>query len=209
MKRFFYGALVATLIASGCNKEAEKPADDLASLASEESMPISVEEEALRDLAGILERAEKFALAEDLEAALEERGMTEDQFPEIDQQIAWADETPGNDFHTINFARNDEIVEGQEVALQQNIELARQAVDAGKHLILKGHASQLEPHAVSLSERRAHALEKEFLAAGIPANSMTVVGVGAEEPLAWTTAQERAEQERALAMNNRTEVVIG
>lgn len=108
-----------------------------------------------------------------------------------------------------NFNRND-IRPDQRDVVAEDIQLAREAVNEGKEVVIEGHTCQMGSAAynLALSQRRAEAIKQEMLSNGLPAEAVKTVGYGYERPLVWSDAPNRAGLIKALAPNRRAEVLV-
>ena len=108
-----------------------------------------------------------------------------------------------------NFNRNDIRVDQRDI-VAEDVQLAREAVNEGKDVVIEGHTCQMGSAAynLALSQRRAEAVKVEMLSNGVPAESIKTVGYGYERPLVWSDAPNRAGLIKALAPNRRAEMLI-
>jgi len=114
-------------------------------------------------------------------------------------------------FKTINFKFNsNKTLEGQGNSVEQDIEVARTAIQEGKSIVINGHACQLgtPAHNLALSLNRAQVIKNTMIAHGLPAEKIEIIGMGNEMPLVWTEEKERGKQIAALAPNRRVEISI-
>lgn len=114
-------------------------------------------------------------------------------------------------FKTVHFDLNkNEIRADQAPILEEDIKLARQAVEEGKDVVVQGHCCQLGPDSynLALSQRRAEAIKQEMISRGVDAKHVKTVGCGNEMPLVWSDAQEKKALIQELAPNRRAEILI-
>jgi len=150
---------------------------------------------------------------EDLVASREEEeeSLFDELEVEVDNDDIFDDADQELSFKTVHFDLNKSgIREDQKEALQEDIETARLAVEDGKKVIVEGHCDQTGPAAYNLvlSQRRAEAIKKELVKAGLDEDDIKTVGYGYEKPLVWTDAVERDEKVAQLAPNRRAELHI-
>ena len=134
---------------------------------------------------------------------------------ENDLELADYDELAYEDdffeFEPIQFAfDSDTLSRGQEELLEQEIELAHEAVEAGESIVIEAYGCQIgtENYNSPLTQRRAEAMKQRFVAAGIPADKVIARGMGQEQPLVWSDATERLQRIRELAPNRRVEISL-
>ncbi len=108
-----------------------------------------------------------------------------------------------------DFNKND-IRKDQAEVIKKDVMLAKQAVEEGKEVVVRGHTCQMgsASYNLALSQKRADTVKNEMVKRGVPANSIKTVGIGYESPLVASHATERAEKIRELAPNRRAEVLI-
>ena len=114
-------------------------------------------------------------------------------------------------FQTVKFDFNkNNIRADQKAVVAQDIEIAQQAVDQGKQVVIEGHCCQIGSagYNVALSQRRAEAIKKELVKNGIPPENVKTVGYGYERPLVWSDAQDRGQLLKELAPNRRGEILV-
>jgi outer membrane protein OmpA-like peptidoglycan-associated protein len=106
-----------------------------------------------------------------------------------------------------DFDRNN-IREDQQTVLHKNVNLAKEAVDKGKDIVIGAHCCQVgaDSYNLALSERRANAIKEEMVKKGIPKERIKTIGYGKELPVVWTDKTERNEIIKELAPNRRGEI---
>jgi len=114
-------------------------------------------------------------------------------------------------FNTLRFDLNKEnMTDGQEEALEEDLEMAREAAESGKKVVLQGHGCQMGPAGfnLALSVKRAEQVKNIMVERGIPADMIEVVGLGSEMPLVWSESEDRQALIQDLAPNRRVEVSL-
>jgi outer membrane protein OmpA-like peptidoglycan-associated protein len=212
--------VVAVLFASGCGKKKEQsPSSDTKAskkLASANT-PLKEETENLLD-----ENVSDFAFVDDeatdknsntgaqkvAEAEVDNaaNAVTEDDFvnDESEDSSAYA-------FKAVHFEFNkDKIRTNQQTIIDENVQLAHQATEQGKKIVVEGHCDQLGSAAynLALSQRRAQAIKEKMVNAGIAENDIKTIGYGQERPLVWSDARDRSSLIRELAPNRRAETIV-
>ena len=140
--------------------------------------------------------ATQLALAED---AAEE---------ELSTAVAWSD-TQVSEFEALRFNFDSaKLADGQSEALKKDVEIAKRAAEKGEKVVLDAYACQIgeEAYNLALTQRRANALKKRFVEAGVPEEAIEAVGRGQACPLANTNATERLQRIRELEPNRRAEL---
>ncbi len=136
----------------------------------------------------------------------------EDDLEYDEYDLAYADdEDELFEFEPINFAFDSDILSrGQEEALERDIELAYDAVEAGESVVIEAYGCQVgtQEYNSPLTQRRAEAMKKRFVAAGIPEDKVVARGMGQERPMVWSDATERLQRIRELAPNRRVEISL-
>ncbi len=179
---------------------------DLAELDMDEDTDLAqVDVDDDRALAGLDEDEYDF---DDADYDLAEADYEEDG----EYDLAYADdEGEVFDFEPIQFAfDSDTLTRGQEEALERDIEVAYDAVEAGESVVIEAYGCQVgtQEYNSPLTQRRAEALKKRFVAAGIPSDKLVARGMGQERPLVWTDATERLQRIRELSPNRRVEISL-
>lgn len=130
---------------------------------------------------------------------------------EADQALASNLNLDDEEFNRVQFAFNQNTIsKDQNPNVKKDVALAKKAIAAGKEVVVAGHTCQLGSAAynVALSQKRAEAVKKEMLTAGIPAEKVKTLGLGYESPLVWSDSADRAEKIKDLAPNRRAEVNV-
>ncbi len=115
------------------------------------------------------------------------------------------------EFERVHFDFNrNSIKKSQQDKVEKNILEAKKAVDKGKTVIISGNTCQMGSAAynLSLSLRRAEAVKKEMVKAGIPNTKIKTLGKGYETPLVWSDEIDRNRKIEALSPNRRAELVV-
>jgi outer membrane protein OmpA-like peptidoglycan-associated protein len=132
---------------------------------------------------------------------------------EFDQELALSseDNALGYSFKAIHFDFNkNSIRSDQEDVVTQDIQIAQQAVEQGKQVVVEGHSCQIGSAAynLALSQRRAEAVKKEMVDAGIAPEQVKTIGYGYEKPLVWSDESNRSKLLKDLAPNRRAEILV-
>jgi peptidoglycan-associated lipoprotein len=213
--------VVLVLFAAGCGKKKEgssvKDVKTSKKLASADA-PLKEETENLLD-----ENVSDFAFVDDegttgtdakapkvAEAEVDKGATTvaENDLAEADDESA---DTAAYAFKAVHFKFNkDEIGTDQQTIIDENVQLARQATEQGKKVVIEGHCCQLgsASYNLALSQRRAQTIKEKMVNAGIAADDVKVIGYGNERPLVWSDSQERASLIKELAPNRRAETIV-
>jgi len=138
-----------------------------------------------------------------------------------DTVLASADELPSEfadqetaseyPFKAIHFGFNENSIrEDQDAVVTSDCELAQNAVEAGKQVVVQGHTCQVgsASYNLALSQRRAESVKAEMVEAGIAADSIKTVGYGYEMPLVWSEKKDRSSLIKELSPNRRAEVLV-
>jgi len=138
-----------------------------------------------------------------------------------DSLLASADELPSEyadqesssefAFKPVHFGFNENAIrEDQEAVVTEDCELAQNAVEAGKEVVVQGHTCQVgsASYNLALSQRRAESVKAEMVEAGIAAENIKTVGYGYEMPLVWSEKKDRPSLIKELAPNRRAEVLV-
>lgn len=114
-------------------------------------------------------------------------------------------------FKPVNFDFNKNSIRAdQKVVVAQDIEIAQQAVDQGKQVVVEGHTCQIGDRAynTALSQRRAEALKIELVKNGVAPENVKTIGYGYERPLVWSDASDRGQLLKELSPNRRAEILV-
>jgi len=168
----------------------------------EEETENFLDEDAVSDLAFVDDANNAAEKKDDLLASAEELPT------ELAEQQAATSEFAFKTVH-FDFNKND-IRADQEDAVSADCELAQNAVESGKEVVVQGHTCQLgsASYNLALSQRRAESVKAEMVEAGIAAENIKTVGYGYEMPLVWSEKKDRASLVKELAPNRRAEVLV-
>jgi peptidoglycan-associated lipoprotein len=220
MNKFGLLCVVAVLFAAGCGKKKEhgpsaetKASKKLVST----NTPLKEETENLLD-----ENVSDFAFVDD-EGGDKSTSAPKVAEAEVDNGAATAavaeddlvneenDDTAAYAFKAVHFQFNkDEVRADQRTIIDENVQLAHQAAEQGKKIVIEGHCDQLGSAAynLALSQRRAQAIKEKMVNAGIAENDIKTIGYGQERPLVWSDARDRSSLIRELAPNRRAETTV-
>lgn len=129
--------------------------------------------------------------------------------PEID--FAEDDALEELSFKTVHFDLNKKNVKSEEKnLLEEDIELAKHAIEEGLDLVVQGHTCQLgqDSYNMTLAQQRAETIKSEMVKQGIPAERIKTVALGSEAPLVVSTAKDKSQKIKDLAPNRRVEISV-
>jgi peptidoglycan-associated lipoprotein len=209
--------VVLVLFAAGCGKKKECSSTDAKTSKKLASADASLKEEtenlldeSVSDLAFVDdEGADKVDGAQKLAEAEVDKSAT--TVAENDLSDDENDGTAAYAFKAVHFDFNkDNVKADQRTIINENVQLAHQASEQGKKIVVEGHCDQLGSAAynLALSQRRAQAIKEKMVQAGIASDDIKIVGYGNERPLVWSDAQDRASLVRELAPNRRAETIV-
>ncbi|MFA6262832.1 MAG: OmpA family protein [Candidatus Babeliales bacterium] len=218
MNKFGLLCVVAVLFAAGCGKKKEQ-APSAETKASKKlvsaNTPLKEETENLLD-----ENVSDFAFVDD-EGSDKSNSAPKVAEAEVDNGVAAvaeddlvndeSDDTAAYAFKAVHFEFNkDKIRADQRTIIDENVQLAHQATEQGKKVVIEGHCDQLGSAAynLALSQRRAQAIKEKMVNAGIAENDIKTIGYGQERPLVWSDARDRSSLIRELAPNRRAETIV-
>jgi outer membrane protein OmpA-like peptidoglycan-associated protein len=210
------------LLAAGCGKKKEgSPSHGVKNTQKLASADSSLKEETenildenISDFAFVDdEGGEKIDKAEKLaEAEIDKGTATVAEADDVDAVEGLADdEAAAYAFKAVHFDFNkDRIRADQGAVVEENIQLAHQAAEQGKKIVVEGHCDQLgsASYNLALSQRRAQAIKEKMVMAGIAEDTIKTVGYGNERPLVWSDAQDRSSLITELAPNRRAETIV-
>ncbi len=210
------------LLAAGCGKKKEaSPSHGVKNTQKLASADASLKEETENILdenisdfafvddenAGKTEKAEKLA-----EAEIDKGTATVAEADDVDAADALADDEAATyAFKAVHFDFNkDKVRADQGSVVEENVQLAHQAVEQGKKIVVEGHCDQLgsASYNLALSQRRAQAIKEKMVMSGIAEDTIKTVGYGNERPLVWSDAQDRSSLITELAPNRRAETIV-
>ncbi len=165
------------------------------------------------------EQEEELAYLSELEKDDEEEPSIEEvELVQIDEDkentdhVEWKPERRKFAFKSLNFAFNSTRLEGQKDTLEENINIARAATEAGNTVIIQGHACEIcEDDEINnrMSINRAQTIKNTMVTQGeLPADQLEVVGYGKEMPLVFSNAEEKEELIEDLSPNRRVDFSI-
>lgn len=141
---------------------------------------------------------------------------------EIDRLIALLEEEnarinthryePKETFQTMFYDEEATSVDpAQNKAMQDNLDKAVRTTNAGRTLVVRGHADlnenqKNEPRNIALAQKRALAVKNELIKAGVPEDKVEVASLGASDPLMWGNGKDGHEGAKG-AYNRRTEIL--
>ncbi len=214
--------LVALLLVGGCGRKEHKADKKMQTQAAAQGVGSDVTMAGNEDLAfddddEFFDATSAYAFLEDDEA----RELTDEDLEEVEQalasleeegEISWSEE--GDEFYgfkSLNFAINSsEIDADQAEALEEDLALAKSAVEAGKTVVVQGHCCELGPEGFNdtLALKRAESIKSELVKAGVPADKIETVGCSNEMPLVWSEKAEKADRVNELSPNRRAEILV-
>lgn len=132
---------------------------------------------------------------------------------DLDDEVGIVDEDPAATFafQSVKFDFNKNSIRAdQKTVVAQDIEIAQQAVDQGKQVVIEGHSCQIGSagYNVALSQRRAEAVKTELVKNGVDKEKIKTLGYGYERPLVWSDAQDRNQLLKELSPNRRAEILV-
>lgn len=208
----FYVAFSVAVVLPGCGKkkqeakpEAKSGIRSLFSSADKKGLPLYTgEREAILD-----DSVSEFAFVD--ENAAGKAGKTSEKEEELLASADIDDNVKALEFDRVqfNFDKHD-IRADQKTVVKHDVEKAKELVKEGKDVVVAGHTCQIGSAAynLALSQKRADAVRKEMVQAGIPADHVKTVGYGYESPLVWSDAADRETKIKELSPNRRAEVSV-
>lgn len=215
LNKFGLLCVVMVFFVAGCGKKTEKThthSKGAKNLVSSNEIPVLKEE-----TENFLEDSDiaDFAFVDDEDTAeatksavplVADNDDEDDTLVETDQDLA-----SSYSFKTVHFDFNkNDIRRDQRPVLQQDVQVAQQAVEQGKDVVVEGHCCPIGSAAynLALSQRRAEIVKKEMVKNGVPADHVKTLGYGFERPVVWSDASNRSQLIKELAPNRRAEVVV-
>lgn len=116
----------------------------------------------------------------------------------------------GYAFNAINFDFNKNSIRQDQLAkLDENCEIAREALENQKEVVIQGHCDQLgsASYNLALSQQRAESVKAAMIEKGLDVAHVKTVGYGYEMPLVYSDKEDRASLINELAPNRRAEVL--
>ncbi len=114
-------------------------------------------------------------------------------------------------FKTVHFDFNKNCIRvDQKSIVNEDVEIASNAVEKGKKVVIEGHCDQIgsASYNLALSQRRAEAIKEAMVNKGIDENEIKTVGYGYERPVVWSDAKDRSSLIKELAQNRRAEIIV-
>lgn len=197
--------LVMALFVAGCGKKGEKKHTQMA---QSDSIPLVAKDETVN----LLEDSDisDFAFVDD-ETVNADKSTTVAKAGDMEEGVAAQEEATSFDFKTVHFDFNKNgIREDQRTVVAQDTEVAKQAVEQGKNVVVEGHCCQIgsASYNLALSQRRAESVKTAMIKEGVPANNIKTVGYGYERPVVWSDQTDRTKLIRELSPNRRAEVLV-
>jgi outer membrane protein OmpA-like peptidoglycan-associated protein len=220
MKKLALLCVLLALVAAGCGKKREKvqprskvPAKSR-SIKKNKNLALKDTEDffdndAVSDFAFVDDENEKKAKTD----AKKDLALAQNDINEAAQEDLTADqsEESGIAFKTVHFDLNrNKIRPDQKTLVEEDCNLAKEATQKGKHVVVHGHCCQLGSHSynMALSQQRAETIKQEMIRNGIDEKDIKTVGYGSEMPLVWSEKKDRASLIKELAPNRRAEIMV-
>ena len=199
--------VVVALSVAGCGKKKNETAKDHKKLAGLEAPVLRDETENLLDDKELTE----FAFVDDADEVDAQALASADNVEVDNGAIALQDEdhNAAYAFKVVNFSFNKiSIRKDQKPVVAEDIQTAKDVIAQGKKVVVAGNTCQIGSAAynLALSERRAQAVKKEMVKAGLDADKIATVGYGYERPMVWSDEKDRSKLIAALSPNRRAEL---
>jgi len=208
---FYVAFSVALLPGCGKKKEEAKPVEaksgirSLFSSADKKGLPLYTgEREAILD-----ESVSDFAFVD--ENSTGKSGKNSEKEEELLASADVDDNVAALQFDRVQFDFDkNNIRADQKTVVKNDVEKAKELVKEGKDVVVAGHTCQMgsASYNLALSQKRADAVRKEMVQAGIPSDHVKTVGYGYESPLVWSDAADRETKIKELSPNRRAEVSV-
>ena len=114
-------------------------------------------------------------------------------------------------FNTINFDFNKNSIRPDQLAkVEENCEVAREALENQKQLVVQGHCDEFgsASYNMALSQQRAENVKAAMAAKGLDIADIKTVGLGQEMPLVSSDKEDRESRIKELAPNRRAELIV-
>ncbi|MBT4594257.1 OmpA family protein [bacterium] len=114
-------------------------------------------------------------------------------------------------FNTIYFDLNkDHAKEGQDLALEENVNTAKLAVENGRSVVVHGYGCQLgtPEYNIALSQKRASQIKAEMENLGVEADAIQAVGRGQTDAVVTSDSTDRQTLIQELSDNRRIEMAV-
>lgn len=211
--------VVLALFVAGCGKK--KETKDNKKVASAQIPVLKEETENLLEDSDISD----FAFADDEAAKADKQAKAEEPKKEDIALVAENDNIEVDDtvipeeddnsssyaFKTVHFDFNKNSIRAdQKPLVNEDVEIASNAVEQGKKVVIEGHCDQVgsASYNLALSQRRAESVKEAMVNKGIDKNEIKTVGYGYERPVVWSDAKDRSTLIKELAQNRRAEIVV-
>lgn len=116
----------------------------------------------------------------------------------------------GYAFNAVNFDFNKNDIRPDQIAkIDENCEVAREAFENQKEIVVQGHSDQIgsASYNLALSQQRAEAVKAAMVEKGLDESHIKTVGYGFEMPLVYSDKEDRASLIKELEPNRRAEVL--
>lgn len=106
--------------------------------------------------------------------------------------------------------KHTEIEEEQQKHLEKSFKLAKNAIEQGQRLVIRGHsdAAESDNQVFELSFERAKTVKDQLVKMGLEANMISIVAVGASEPIIPKSYKASAQANSLKTLNCRAEIVV-
>lgn len=106
--------------------------------------------------------------------------------------------------------KHTEIEEEQQEHLEKGFKLAKNAIEQGQRLVIRGHsdAAESDNQVFELSFERAKTVKDQLVKMGLEANMISIVAVGASEPVIPKSYKTTAQTNALKTLNCRAEIVV-
>ena len=114
-------------------------------------------------------------------------------------------------FNTINFDFNKNSIRQDQLAkLDENCDIAREALEAQKQIVVQGHCDEFgsATYNMALSQQRAESVRAAMAAKGLDIEGIKTMGLGQEAPLVSSNAEDRATRIKELEANRRAVIIV-
>ena len=194
------------LLFGGCGKKKEDT-KKMAAVAQADSKKLAKAGDAY--LENVEDESDAFAFVDD---EAERADKVEEKAIDLaanEAEVAVAQNEAGFKEVIFEFNKN-QMKANQDANLQEDITLAKGAIEQGKKVVVQGHGCQMGDPGfnLSLSVKRAQAIKNEMVKSGLPEDKIDVAGFGQEKPKVFTDATSREDKIKALEPNRRAEIAV-
>ena len=212
--------MVMTLFIAGCGKKKDSTGKASGRLVASNNIPLMadnadnlLDDDAFAEFAFVDDETLAPEAVEKNTAPLVAKNDDNDDFDLDDIEAGLVDdETEATyAFQAVKFDFNkNNIRADQKTVVARDVEVAQQAVDQGKQVVVQGHSCQIGSagYNVALSQRRAESVKTELVKNGIAPENVKTVGYGYERPLVWSDASDRRQLLKELSPNRRAEILV-